>query len=150
MTLCRTLAVVTALAGIPQVGFAASAADVAKALAPEVLQVVSGGTWKDGDKTGDYRAVLIAPGGGAAAELVVQWLSPGAAGAPPSVVASATVKEVADLKLADATLNAEVGGDNDYTVFVEPDDPSKDNGQSYTVSAGAPGKYTFNVGAPPE
>jgi hypothetical protein len=147
----RVFVLAVALASLPALAVAGSPpTDIAKALAPEVLQVVSGGNWDDGGKKGAYRAVLVAPEPGGGAELVVQWLAPGQPGGAPILVASALVKEIADLKLPDATLSAEFESANEYTVFVEPDDPSKDAGQSYTVLVGVPGKYTFSLGAPPE
>ena len=129
---------------------AASPADIAAALAPEVVQVVSGGVWEDGGKKGGYRAVLVAPEGASGAQLYLEWLAAGTGGAAPSLVISSPIKEVNDLKLPDATLNMESEKTNEFTLFVEPNDPSKDSGQSYTILAAAPGKYTFSLGAPPE
>jgi hypothetical protein len=131
---------------------AASPAEIASTLAPEVIQVVSGGLWDDGGKTGGYRAVLVAPteAGGRGAELYLEWIAAGKDGAAPSVVATSPIKEVNDLKLADALLSMEFEKANEFTLFVEPNDPAKDSGNSYTVVATTPGKYNFTLGAPPE
>ena len=138
------------LAGVP--ALAASPSEVAAGLAPEVVQVVSGGIWDDGGKTGGYRAVLIGASGAGAkgAELYLEWVAAGKDGAPPTIVNTSPIKEVNDLKLADALLSMEFEKANEFTLFVEPNDPTKDSGNSYTVVATTPGKYTFTLGAPPE
>jgi len=129
---------------------AGSPADIAAGLAPEVVQVVSGGTWEDAGKKGGYRAVLVVPVGGGAAQLFVEWLAAGADGGAPALVTASPIKEINDLKMPDATLSSETEKKNEFTVFVEPNDPNKDGGQTYAILAGAPGKYTFSLGAPPE
>jgi hypothetical protein len=150
MKFMRIWVAAAAIAGLARGVQAASPADIASGLAPEVLQVVSGGSWENAGKKGGYRAVLVASSTGSDAELYIEWLAAGSNGQPPSLVMSLPVKEINDLKLPNATLNAEFEAANEYTVFVEADDPSKDSGKSYTVLAGPPGKYTFSLGAPPE
>lgn len=137
------------LAGVAK---AASPADIALGLAPEVVQVVSGGLWDDSGKKGGYRAILIGPTGAGAqgSELYLEWLAAGQNGAPPSIIISSPIKEVNDLKLADALLTMEFEKANEFTLFVEPNDPSKLTGNSYTVIATTPGKYSFSLGTPPE
>ena len=141
-----------ALLGLAVPALAASSADIAASLAPEVVQVVSGGNWEDGGKKGGYRAVLVAPSGAEAnsTQLYLEWLAAGKDGAPPVLVMSSPIKEINDLKLANATLSMEYEKANEFTVFVEPSDPNRDAGNSYTILATAPGKYTFSLGAPPE
>jgi len=133
-----------------RLAMAASPADIASGLAPEVVQVVSGGAWQDAGKTGGYRAVLVVPVGGGGAQLFIEWLAAGTGGAAPAIAAISPVKEIGELKLPDATLGSETEKTGEYTIFVEPNDPAKDSGQSYTIVASAPGKYTFSLGAPPE
>ena len=150
----RSLGIASAALLLSSIGRApaASPADIAAGLAPEVVQVVSGGTWQDGDKKGGYRAVLVEPSGGGAtgAQLFLEWLAAGKDGAAPAIVASSPIKEVNDLKLSNATLSMEYEKTNEFTVFLEPNDPSKDTVDSYTILATAPGKYSFSLGAPPE
>jgi len=138
------------LLGLASRAEAASPAEIAAGLAPEVIAVVSGGKWQEGDRNGGYRAVLVAPAGAVGAQLYIEWLAAGANGGAPSMVATVPVKEVNDLRLPNATLSAESETDNQFTVFVESDDPATQSGNSYTVNAAAPGKYTFSLGAPPE
>ena len=138
------------LASLSPSAYAASPADIAAAVAPEVVQVVSGGNWADGGKKGGYRAIVVVSAGDAKAQLFIEWLAAGTNGGPPSLVATVAVKEVNELKLPDATLSSEFEKSNEYTVFVEPNDPSKDSGQSYTIVATVPGKYSFSPGALPE
>lgn len=149
MTKTRTILAAALLLGAGTAD-AASPADIAAALAPEVVQVVSGGTWDDAGKKGGYRAVLVVPVGGGGAQLFLEWLAAGTDGGPPALVASSPIKEINDLKMPDATLSSETEKKNEFTVFVEPNDPNKDGGQTYAILAGAPGKYTFSLGAPPE
>ena len=149
MTRTRTM-LAAALILAASAAKAASPADIAAGLAPEVVQVVSGGTWEDAGKKGGYRAVLVAPVGGGPAQLFLEWLAAGAEGGPAALVATSPIKEINDLKMPDATLSSETEKKNEFTVFVEPNDPNKDGGQTYAILAGAPGKYTFSLGAPPE
>jgi len=150
MTFSRAILTGVMLARMAAPAAAASPADIAAGLAPEVVQVVSGGTWDNAGKKGGYRAVLVAQAGAGGAQLYLEWLAAGTDGAAPSLVTSAPVKEINDLKLPDATLSSEFEKPNEYTVFLEPNDPTKDSGQSYTIVATTPGKYTFSLGASPE
>ena len=146
-----TAAVIVLLAvGIGPVS-AASPADLAAGLALQIVQVVSGGNWDDGGKKGYYRAVLIAPAdANSGAQIFLQWVQAGKDQPVPTIAAMVPVKEVNDLHLIDATLNMEVTKANEVLLYVEPNDPSKDTMQSYSITATVPGKYTAAAGALPE
>lgn len=132
-------------------GFAASPADIAKGIDSAAVQIVTGGNWEDAGKKGYYRAVLIAPATtSGSAELYLQWFQASKDQASPGLVFQVPVKEVNDLKLTDATLSMETQNTNEFIFYVEPNDPSKDTLQSFSVSATLPGKYTAIAGALPE
>jgi hypothetical protein len=125
--------------------------DLAAALAPQVLQVGSGGTWEDGGKKGYYRAVVIAPpDANVGSQVFIQWMSAAEPAHPSAVVTAVPVKEINGAKLLDALLSMEFEKNNEFTVYIEPNDPAKAAQQSFTVTATAPGKYTIETGPPPE
>ncbi len=138
------LAVLPALAAAP--------ADVAAAVSPQIVQVVSGGNWEDGGKKGYYRAVLVAPADASSgAQIYVQWMTAAdASGGLPTISMAAPIKEVTDLKVVDAVLSMEYEKPNEFILYVEPSDPSKAAQQSLTVTATQPGKYTVSKGPLPE
>ncbi len=133
--------------------WAAAPADVAAAVAPQIVQVVSGGSWEDAGKRGYYRAVLVAPpDANSGAQIFLQWMTAADAsnGGLPAISMAAPVKEVADLKLLDAVLSMEFEKPNEFILYVEPADPALAAAQSLTVTATAPGKYTSVKGPLPE
>ena len=149
----RVLAIVALFAAAlgPVAVLAASPTEIAAALAPEVIQAVSGGTWADGGKTGYYRAVLVAPpDASSGAQLFVQWVQAANGATAPSLLSAMPIKEFNDLKLIDASLSMEYQKSNEFMLYVEPNDPTKDAAQSFSVTATLPGKYSAVVGAPPE
>jgi hypothetical protein len=127
-------------------------ADIAAAVAPQIVQVVSGGNWEDGGKKGYYRAVLIAPpDANSGVQIFLQWMTAAdPAGAKPAISVATPVKEVSDLKVVDAVLSMEYEKPNEFILYVEPADPSKAAQQSLTVTATAPGKYSVARGPLPE
>ena len=145
-------AVLIVASPIDRAALAASPADVAAGLAPQVVNVVSGGAWDDGGKKGYYRAVLIAPAdAGSGAQIFVQWIQAAGASAPAQpIVAVAPIKEYNDMKLVDATLTMDTETPGEFIVYIEPTDPSKAAQQSFTLTAGKPGSYTIVNGPLPE
>ncbi len=133
--------------------FAAAPSDIATALAPQVVGVVSGGTWEESGKKGYYRAVLIAPADASTgAQIYLQWMTAAdqSSGGVPAIAKAVPVQEVADQKMLDANLSMEFEKPNEFILYVEPSDPSKAATQSLTVTATAPGKYTAVKGPLPE
>ncbi len=144
------LAATVAALAVPA-ALAASPADIAKAVDPAVVQMVTGGNWEDGGKKGYYRAVMIAPATSASgAEVYLQWFQSAKDQTTPTLVLEVPIKEVNDLKLTDATLSMETLKANEFILYVEPNDPSKDTQQGFSVTATSPGKYTAVAGALPE
>ena len=79
---------------------AAPPTDVAAAVSPQVVGVVSGGTWEEGGKKGYYRAVLIAPpDANTGAQIFLQWMTAAdqSSGGVPAIAKIVPVQEVADL-----------------------------------------------------
>jgi hypothetical protein len=147
------LAAGAVLVGVVADASAAAPADVAAAVAPQVVGVVSGGNWEDGGKKGYYRAVLIAPpDASSGAQIFLQWMTAAdqASGGVPAVAMVASVQEVAAEKMIDANLSMEFERPNEFILYVEPADPSKAAAQSLTVTATSPGKYSAVKGPLPE
>jgi len=141
------------LAGFALPAQAATPADLAAGVAPQIVQVVSGGNWEDAGKKGYYRAVLVAPpDANSGAQIFLQWMTSAdqSSGGAPAIAVGTAVTEVADLKLLDAVLSMEFEKPNEFILYVEPADPSKAALQSLTVTATAPGKYTAVKGPLPE
>ena len=132
---------------------AAPPTDVAAAVSPQVVGVVSGGTWEEGGKKGYYRAVLIAPpDANTGAQIFLQWMTAAdqSSGGVPAIAKIVPVQEVADQKMLDANLSMEFEKPNEFILYVEPTDPAKAATQSLTVTATAPGKYSAVKGPLPE
>lgn len=154
MMRARTAAIVTLVlfCTLSQRVVAATPADIAAAASPQIIQLVSGGNWEDAGKKGYYRAILVAPpDSGSGAQIFLQWMNAaGAEAGSQTVQAAVQVKELNDLKVADAVLNMESEKPNEFILYIEPADPAKAAQQSLTVTATGPGKYTVANGPLPE
>lgn len=118
----------------------------------EVTEVVTGGTWTDGDASGVFRGIVVtAPTGKDAsqASVIVQWLSVDKSGAAGKVVKSVAVKEVSDKKLQNAFLALDAENENELTLIITSYDAQKDEDASMQVKFNVKGEYEI-VQAPKE
>lgn len=110
----------------------------------EVTEVVTGGTWTEGETTGVFRGIVVtAPAGKDAsqASVIVQWLAMDKSGAAGKVVKSVTVKEVAEKKLQNAFLALDAENENELTLIITSYDAQKDEDASMQVKFNAKGQY---------
>ncbi len=106
------------LCAAPHLAMAQDPAAIAAALPGEVSEVVTGGSWTDGDQKGVYRAMVILPGGGAPAGVFVQLISLPDETAVPKVAKSIALKEVADGQFSNAFLAMDAETENEMTLIV--------------------------------
>lgn len=151
-TILRTAAVF-ALAASPWCQALAQEDEMVASVAPEVAELISGGSWSAGDKGGFYRAMVLMSGDEKSfgAHVYVQWLAFGEAGPVPQVIATAPIKEINEQKLDNASIliEGEEGAENEVTLVVSSYDFDEDRDIVLFVKATAPGSYTM-VKAPPK
>jgi hypothetical protein len=110
----------------------------------EVTEVVTGGTWAEGDTTGVFRGIVVtSPAGKDAsqASVIVQWLAMDKSGAAGKVVKSVAVKEVSEKKLQNAFLALDAENENELTLIITSYDAQKDEDASMQVKFNAKGQY---------
>ena len=121
------------------------------AVAPEVAQVISGGSWSADKKGGFYRAIVVMAGDGkgAGALVYLQWLAFGDTPIPV-IVKSLPIKEVNDQKLENASIDivGEEDKENEITLVITSYDIAEDEDISLFVKASEPGKYSMTKDAP--
>lgn len=121
-----------------------SPADVVAALPIEIPEVISGGLWRQGDRTGVYRAVVVlvpAPPG-LKAEVHVQWLGLSADKAAPAVATSVAVEDFSRRRLGNAQLSLEADKDNEVIIIVTSYDEAQKKPVVLAYRATAPGEVT--------
>lgn len=130
---------------LPAAAQAADAAKVAEGLAPEVSEVVSGGSWSDGDKGGTYRAMVVMgqEGKAFAAHVYLQWIAFDKNTGAPTIVSNTPIKEVRAQELQNAFIFLEVEKDNEAKLSITSYDPVADKDISLTATATTPGKYSI-------
>lgn len=157
-TFLRTAAVLALLAAtsIATPWTPAAAEDEAKlvdAVAPEIAEVATGGSWSVDKKGGFYRAIVLMTGDQKSfgAHVFLQWLAFSEGSPVPTVVATVPLKEINDQKLANASisLEGEEGKDNEITLVVSSYDFDADKDITLFAKATVPGTYTM-VKAPPK
>lgn len=128
-------------------GFAARAEEgterLAAAVPAEVSEVVSGGTWSDGEAGGVYRAMVVATpaGDGQQANVIVQMLSLESAAAVPKIIKSVLIREVADKKLPNAFLAMDAETENEMTLIVTSYGAGADQDTAIHVKFNGTGTY---------
>jgi hypothetical protein len=116
-------------------------------VAPEVAEVVTGGSWSAGKQGGFYRAIVLMTGDQKTfgAHVYLQWLAFSEGSPIPAVVKTVPIKEINDQGLANASieLEGEEGKDNEVTVVVSSYDLDEDKDITLFVKAGQPGTYAM-------
>lgn len=101
--------------------FAARAAEVetiAAAVPVEVAEVVNGGTWTDDSGSGFYRAIVVTPGSGAPASVVVQLLALENEKAAPKIAKTVLIKELKEHAFPNVYLAMDAETENEMTLIV--------------------------------
>lgn len=137
-----TYTAVLLLLTLPGSAQAQDATKVAGQVPPEVSEVVSGGSWTQGDASGSFRAIVVntSEGGQSQAHVIVQWVQSGK-DAAPKVTKSSVVKEIKEKKLQNAFLAMDTENENELTVIVTSYDAKKDEDISMLVKLSAAGSY---------
>ncbi len=140
-TAIRCLFISSLLALAPAAAFADKAESLAAAVPAEVSEIVSGGTWSDKGKSGFYRAMVITPGEGAAAAVVVQLLSLESEDATPKIAKTVPIKEIAEKGFSSAVLAMDAENENEMTLIVTAYGSSTDQDTALQVKFDGKGAY---------
>jgi hypothetical protein len=141
-SLLRSACVITFLAAASLV-HAADAAKIVETIPTEVTEVVSGGSWSEGDTSGEFRAITVTEqvGSTTQASVIVQMLAIDKASSTRKVIKTVPLKEVNDKKLESAFLTMNVESDNELTLNITSYDTEKDQDTELTVKFASTGKY---------
>ncbi len=152
-TILRAAAMLVSLAAPAVTNALADDAKLIDAVAPEVAEVATGGSWSADKQGGFYRAIVLMTGDQKSfgAHIYLQWLAFTETSPIPAIVKTVPIKEINDQGLANASiaLEGEEGKDNEVTVVVSSYDLDEDKDISLFVKAGQPGTYAM-VKAPPK
>ena len=145
-TILRAAAVLVSLAA--PIGIAlADDTKLIDGVAPEVAEVVTGGSWSIDKQGGFYRAIVLMTGDQKTfgAHVYLQWLAFSEGSPIPAVVKTVPIKEINAQGLANASieLEGEEGKDNEVTVVVSSYDLDADKDITLFVKAGQPGTYAM-------
>lgn len=117
------------------------AATLASAVPAQIAEVVSGGTWSEGESSGVFRAIVVSPYAGGSANVIVQMVALDKADAAPKVVRTVLVKEVAEKQLANAFLAMDAETENEMTLIVTAYGAESEQDTSMHVKFDNSGKY---------
>jgi hypothetical protein len=152
-TILRATAMLVSLAAPVVTSALADDAKLIDAVAPEVAEVATGGSWSADKQGGFYRAIVLMTGDQKSfgAHIYLQWLAFTETSPIPAIIKTVPIKEINDQGLANASiaLEGEEGKDNEVTVVVSSYDLDEDKDISLFVKAGQPGTYAM-VKAPPK
>ena len=152
-TILRAAAMLVSLAAPAVTSALADDAKLIDAVAPEVAEVATGGSWSADKQGGFYRAIVLMTGDQKSfgAHIYLQWLAFTETSPIPAIVKTVPIKEINDQGLANASiaLEGEEGKDNEVTIVVSSYDLDEDKDISLFVKAGQPGTYAM-VKAPPK
>jgi hypothetical protein len=152
-TILRAVAMLVSLAAPAVTNALADDAKLIDAVAPEVAEVATGGSWSADKQGGFYRAIVLMTGDQKSfgAHIYLQWLAFTETSPIPAIIKTVPIKEINDQGLANASiaLEGEEGKDNEVTVVVSSYDLDEDKDISLFVKAGQPGTYAM-VKAPPK
>ncbi|MCF6198391.1 MAG: hypothetical protein L3J67_03155 [Hyphomicrobiaceae bacterium] len=144
----------------------ADSADVVNSLPAQIPEIVTGGSWKNGNLGGVYRAVVVlskadhkktgllskanagAPATAAKpilherkAEVFIQWIAYENGKATSKIIKTVSIKEFNEKQLRHAFLAMDTLKDNEMTLLVTSYDENKDKDVSVSVKATTPGIY---------
>jgi hypothetical protein len=121
---------------------AADGMSMAARLPVEVAEVVSGGTWMDGQASGSYRTVTIqtfAPVEIAAVYL--QWVGSRSPAEPMQIISSVPLREFNDQKLAAASITLDTEAEGVAKIVVAGQDAEGRTASLVSFIAAGPGQY---------
>lgn len=127
----------------PNIAKAQDAKAIAEAIPTEVAQLLTGGFWKTGDKTGIYRAVVINStiSDKPTVDVFIEWLSISEGAKRPKLVKSLSVKEVQQRNFSNAFVFMEGNEETKMTYIITSFDPEKEEENQLWLKATTPGKY---------
>lgn len=114
----------------------------------EVSEVVSGGTWIDGQASGSYRTVTIqtfAPV--EMAEVYLQWVGSRSPAEPMQIISSVPLREFNEQKLASASITLDAEADGVAKIVIAGQDSAGNAAGLVSFVAAGPGQYEL---VPPE
>jgi hypothetical protein len=116
--------------------------EVASRLPVEVAEVVSGGTWIDGQASGSFRTVTIqtyAPS--EMAEVYLQWIGSRSPVEPLQVISSVPLREFNEMKLASASITLDTETEGVAKIVVAGQDAGGRPAGLLSFRATGPGRY---------
>lgn len=118
-------------------------AKMAKSVPAQVPQVLTGGEWNDGEKTGLYRTIVVATGKGdkTAVDVFIQWIEGSHGTNDLKIVSTVPIKEVRQEKLSNAFVYLEGDKAGEITIVITSYDPTLDKDTQIWLNATTPGKY---------
>ncbi len=144
----------------------ADSADVISSLPAQIPEIVTGGSWKNGELGGVYRAVVVLSKADRKktgllskagtdktaivqkpalherkAEVFIQWIAYEKGKTTSKIVKTVSIKEFNEKQLRHAFLAMDTLKDNEMTLLVTSYDESRDKDVSVSVKATTPGKY---------
>ncbi len=149
----------------------ADSSDLVSALPAQIPEILTGGSWSNGDIGGVYRAVVVLskkdekkpdllskagdlktgsdkkiikagkPASERKAEVFIQWIAYDGGKATAKIVKTVSIKEFNEKHLRHAFLAMDTLKDNEMTLLVTSYDESSDKDVSISVKATVPGKY---------
>ena len=136
--------------------------DIANALPAQIPEILTGGSWSNGNVGGVYRAVVVLSKARPAkpnllskvaqstkatneperkAEVFIQWISYENGRAHAKIVKSVSIKEFNEKQLRNAFLAMDTLKDNEMTLLVTSYDESNDKDVAVSIKATTPGNY---------
>lgn len=115
---------------------------MAARLPVEVSEVVTGGTWTDGQASGSFRTVTIqtfAPV--EMAEVFLQWVGSRSPVEPLQIMSSVPLREFNEQKLASASITLDIETEGAARIVVAGQDAGGRPAALLTFAAAAPGRY---------
>jgi hypothetical protein len=124
---------------------------IAAAVPLDVPEIISGGSWKDGQQRGIYRAVVVLTGSGEAdfaANVVVQWIGSKGDGSRLEIVKAVPIADFNQKKMANAFLSLESDVENEVVIAISAYDVKTQKESMFAYKAAKPGVLTPT--APPQ
>ena len=144
----------------------ADSSDLVSSLPAQIPEILTGGSWTNGDVGGVYRAVVVLsktatkkpdllsktvagkivlntkkPKAERKAEVFIQWIAYDGGKATSKIVKTVSIKEFNEKQLRHAFLAMDTLKDNEMTLLVTSYDENRDKDVSITVKATKPGEY---------
>ena len=149
----------------------ADSSDIANSLPAQIPEILTGGSWTNGNVGGVYRAVVVLskaseqktdlteksqdvssttsknkPSTDRKAEVFIQWISYENGKASAKIVKTVSIREFNEKQLRHAFLAMDTLKDNEMTLLVTSYDEGSDKDISVSVKATTPGKYETSNG----